>query len=301
MRKFGLLSMTFTAFSMVLYRADIIFVRRLVGDSQAGLYAAAVQWSQFVWVLPIAVEGVMMQSTSRWWTEGKTNEITAMVSRLLRYTMLVTAFVLILVFEFADQILLVYFGPKFAEASLSLRILVPGVFSFSLARVVWPVIQARGSVVPLVAVVGSACMLNLGLILLLVPVWQAVGAAVATSVAFGGVVFAYAWILRKNRVQVFSLSLVGRLLILCTVTILVLMPVSTFIPSALGSVGIGFVLACCVYGAGALSLGLLSVSEIQKIVESLPGPLHGSGAWAYRKLQPTLSRIETRLTRKGRA
>jgi hypothetical protein len=41
------------------------------------------------------------------------------------------------------------------------------------------------------------------------------------------------------------------------------------------------------------------VSEIQKIVESLPGPLRNSGSRMYRKLQPALSRIEIGLRRRS--
>ena len=136
--------MVFSVLNMALCSLDIILVRHLAGEAQAGLYAAAVQWSQFVWFIPIAVEGVMLQATARFWAEQRVGDVTNLVSRLLRYVMLGTACLLLIVFVLGDRIVTVYFGPQFAEAALALRLLVPGAFCYAMARVLWPVIQAGG-------------------------------------------------------------------------------------------------------------------------------------------------------------
>ena len=142
--RFGLTAMVFSVLNMALCALDVILVRHLAGGAQAGLYAAAVQWSQFVWFIPIAVEGVMLQSTARLWAERRVGDVSSLVSRLLRYVMLGTAFLLLIVFALGDQIVILYFGPQFAEAALALRLLVPGAFCYAMARVLWPVIQAGG-------------------------------------------------------------------------------------------------------------------------------------------------------------
>ncbi|MFO0766983.1 MAG: hypothetical protein U0231_09365 [Nitrospiraceae bacterium] len=51
---------------------------------------------------------------------------------------------LIVVMVFASQTVTLYFGPRFEQAAVPLQLLVPGVFAFSLARVMRPVIQAHG-------------------------------------------------------------------------------------------------------------------------------------------------------------
>ena len=71
--------------------------------------------------------------------------MSSLVSRLLRYVMLGTAFLLPIVFALGDQIVILYFGPQFAEAALALRLLVPGAFCYAMARVLWPVIQAEAT------------------------------------------------------------------------------------------------------------------------------------------------------------
>ncbi|MFO0766982.1 MAG: hypothetical protein U0231_09360 [Nitrospiraceae bacterium] len=84
---FGMVSMGYTGMAMVLYSVDVVLVRHFSGDQQTGLYAAAVQWSEFVWFVPIAIEGVMLQSTARLRAENRLDELSRLVSRLMRYVM----------------------------------------------------------------------------------------------------------------------------------------------------------------------------------------------------------------------
>jgi O-antigen/teichoic acid export membrane protein len=290
--RFGISSTFYLGLALVLYRADVILLRHLSGDSEAGLYAAAVQWSESAWFIPMAVQEVMLQSTSRLWAEKRVSEITDLLSRLLRYVALGTAFLLTVVFVFADRILGIYFGAEFVDACLALRILIPGVFGFSLARVMWPVMQARGNVLALVVAIAAAVTANLTLNWYLIPKWGRVGAAVATSLSYGSVVFAYVWIIQSWGVRPFKGLHGGRFLLLCIVTMAVSAPATVFIPSALAAIVVGSLVAACVYGVGALWLGLVGVVEIRHIIESLPGPLRSSCAKVFTILKPMLVRVE---------
>ncbi|MBI5093099.1 MAG: flippase [Candidatus Hydrogenedentes bacterium] len=292
---FGLTSMLFAVLSMALYRADIILVRILAHDTaDAGLYATAVQLSEFVWVIPLAVEGIMLQSTARLWAENRTDRITDILSRLLRYTALGTSFLLAIVTVFASDILRLYFGAPFAGADTALLILIPGVFSFSLARVMWPVIQAKGKVLPLVSVVGVATLVNIVLNLLCIPRWGAEGAAIAASISYGGVAFAYVWLLRARSVHPLQgLSLI-RLAItfglaIAAMTLVRLIPIPPILALATGCVA-----ASAAYAIGTLSLGLLSVSEIHQIIETLPAIVKRPALISFETIRPLLDRIERR-------
>jgi O-antigen/teichoic acid export membrane protein len=292
MMKFGLSSMLLAILNMALYRADIILVRHLAGDVQVGLYAAAVQWAEFVWFLAIAVQAVMLQSTSQLWTEQRIHEITMITCRLFRYVTLGTALLLIVVSVLAEEICLLYFGPHFVAASLPLRILAPGVFGFALARVLWPIIQARGNILQLVTVTASATFANLALNWFLVPIWGAAGAAVAASIAYISVVFAYAKILRGYGVSPLEGSEVNRFVLLCIVTVAALVPTKLLISSAFIVLIVGSLLATTIYGLGTLWLGLLKVQEIESIIESLPNPLRLPGRKVFELLQPLMLRFE---------
>lgn len=291
---FGFSSMLFSALSMALYKANIVLLRVLSPDgTQAGLYATAVQLSEFVWVIPLAVEGIMLQTTARLWAEHRTGDITALMNRLLRYTALGTGFFLVIVLVFAGPIVRLYFGPAFSGADTALRILVPGVFSFSLARVMWPVIQARGNVLALVTVIAGATFTNIALNCLLIPKWGAAGAAVATSISYGGVAFAYAWIIRRWGVKPFQSIRGGRLLIVYLITIAVMAVPALLIPSAWLALLTGGAAAALTYAVATLRLDLLGLRELQQIVESLPGFLRRPGLKLFAMLRPLLGNIVT--------
>lgn len=280
--RFGLASVLFLTLSQALYRADAMLILPLAGAEQAGLYAAATQWSEFVWFLPLAVQSVMIQSTSRLWVEGRIEEIAALLNTMVRLVALGTALILIVIMLFADSILHVYFGPAFAGASLPLRVLAPGVFGYSLARILHPVIQARGNVGALLPLIAGAAALNVVLNILLMPVMGSVGAALSSCLTYGGLIFLYERQLRAYGVRAFAAFSLSRFALLCAGTALLASP-ALFIPAPLLAIAAGGAVSVVVFGLGALLLGLVSPDELRNLVRHLPKPL---GRLAGRALDP---------------
>jgi len=290
--QFGLSSMAYAGVAMTLYSIDILLVRHFAGDQQTGLYAAAVQWSEFVWFIPIAIEGGMLQSTVCLWAQGQVEEITLLVSRLTRYVTLTTAFFLVFVLVFSEHIVTLYFGPEFIDAAVPLQLLAPGAFAFSLARVIRPVIQARGWVLTLLKVVGAGTAINLVLNVALVPSWGAAGASVATSVSFIGVTVVYVRLLHAEGAHAFQGFSGRRFVLLCTATAAVLAFIALSVRSSLIALPLGGIVALAFYWAGVLWLGLIRVRELERIVDSLPPPLRGIGVRVMRVFQPMLIRLD---------
>lgn len=292
--RFGVSSMCFTWLGMTLYSLDMILVRQLAGDREAGLYAAAVQWSQFVWFIPIAVEGVMLQSTARWWAEGKTNEMARMTGALLRYVVVACSFLLIFVGVFAEDIISIYFGRDFAEAATALRWLAPGVLVFCIARVVLPVIQSRGHLRPVIAVMTAAMLCDVGLNWLLVPRFGAIGAAQATTMVFCGVTAAYLRILVAAGVRVLDRFPVVALTVLCAASALVMAGVRSLVPSTVGAMIIGGCLGTLCYWIGVFRCRFIRIGEVRWLVHTLPGPIRAVGIRLMRYIQPGLLWLKPR-------
>ena len=288
----GMSAMVFSVLNMALCSLDIILVRHLSGEAQAGLYAAAVQWSQFVWFIPIAVEGVMLQATARFWAEGRVDDVTRLVSRLTRYVMLGTIFLLLLVFVLGDHIVALYFGPQFRDAALGLRLLVPGALCYALARVLWPVIQAGGGGTQLIRIMGIMVLVDVGLCWLLIPRGGAAGAACATSLTFALVAIGYAWILRHRRVHLFEGFAVSRVLVLVLATGIAVAGLSALVPTPMLSVLAGALGGLLLYWGGVFGLGLVQVEELELLVRSLPGTLRHAGETVFRVLAPLLLRLK---------
>ncbi len=289
--QFGFSAMVFSVLNMALCSLDIILVRHLAGEAQAGLYAAAVQWSQFVWFIPIAVEGVMLQATARFWTEGRVEEVSRLVSRLMRYVMVGTACLLLLVFVLGDRIVTIYFGPQFTDAAVGLRLLVPGAFCYALARVLWPVIQAGGGGASLIRVLLVTVLVDAGLCGVLIPEWGAAGAAAATSLSFAMVAAGYAWILRRRQVHIFSELPARRLIALILATGAAVAGLSSLITEPILSLVVGGVAGVFLYWGGVFGLGIVQVEELELMVRSLPGMFRRAGERGFRLLAPLLLRL----------
>ncbi len=289
---FGMSTTAYAGVAMMLYSIDILLVRHFSGDQQTGLYAAAVQWSEFVWFVPIAIEGVMVQSTAQLWARGQIEEITRLVSRLMRYVAVTTAFLLIFVLVFAEHIVTVYFGPEFRGATLPLQLLVPGAFAFSLARVIRPVIQAHGWVVTLLKVVFAATVVNILLNVAFVPRWGAAGAASATSLSFIGVALVYVRLLQEEGAHAFQGFSWGRFIVLCGGTSAVLVPIALAISEPFVALTVGGIIAFGLYWSGVFRLGLIRFRELEQMVESLPGPIRGIAIRLMRPFQAILVRLD---------
>jgi O-antigen/teichoic acid export membrane protein len=290
--QFGLSSLLHGILALLLIRADTVLIRNLSTDTQTGLYAAAIQWSEFVSFLPLAVQAVMLQSTAPLWAAGGTEAITRMLSAMVRYVAIGTGILLLIVFAFATPILRLYFGPEFVAAMPALRILVPGMFAYSLARVMWPVIQARGRTRALVAVMAGGAAVNLALDFLLIPGWGSVGAAVASCLAYTGVFALYAWILNSLGVRAFRGFQVARFGVLCIGTLLAAMAAALWIAPDLLSVGVGALASVLVYVCGALRLGLIRWAEVIAIADSLPSAVGAAVARIVGALSPLARRLE---------
>ncbi len=287
---FALSTMVYTSLSMVLYKSGIVVVHHLTGNSTStGLYATGLQMAEFVWVFIIAVEGVMVQATSRLWMEGRMADLAIMVSRMLRYVSVGTAFILLYVLVFAEDLIVVYFGPRFADAAPVLQLLVPGVFSYSLARLLGPVLHARGSVLTLAVIVGTSACLNILLCFLLIPWLGISGAGISTSIAYGIVMLPYVLLLRRRAVHVFQGFAPQRQLLLgilagAVMLIVSLTPWSPPVRLIVGGVagGISFFVL-------ALRIRVLRVPELVAIVDSLPGAARSTGRRLIDRLEPFLT------------
>ena len=290
--RFSLASGLLSVLAMAMFRIDLPLVQALAGSRQAGLYAAAVKWSEVVWFIPIATQFVMLQSTASFWREDQTERVTALVSRLVRYTVLATAPLIISVAVFAEPILQTYFGPDFAGAAWALRLLAPGVFCYSIARLIMPALQARGALKPLIAAILAATVTDVALNLWLTPAWGANGAALASSVSYTLAALISLRVMQGYGVQPLANLKAGRLLFLCALTAAVTLPTRFLVPQPIIAAAIGSALGLAVFGAGALRLGLVETSEIYRVSLHLPSPLSQPLGSMIQRLEPLLVRLE---------
>ena len=164
---------------------DILLLKPIAGSTQTGFYKAALTVVQMLWLVPFAVQTLLVYSTSEHWAARNYTAIERIAGQATRYTLLLTLLLALGLAALADVFVPTYFGEKYAASVFPLLVLLPGTLAYAVARPISGIELGRRSPLPPVAATATAAVLNVGLNLLLIPLYGMVGAAVATSVSYG--------------------------------------------------------------------------------------------------------------------
>lgn len=169
------------------YRVDLFIVERLVGLTQAGIYAIAVTVAELLWFVSSAV------STAAYARIGtpdtaRAAELTVRIVHLNLAVLLLATPVLV---ALAWWGLPVFFGPAYAASLPLLVLLLPGVWAYASASTLSAFYTNHLGRPRLSATVaGTSLLINVAACLWLVPRLGVAGAAVATSASY---LLAIAW------------------------------------------------------------------------------------------------------------
>jgi O-antigen/teichoic acid export membrane protein len=174
------------ALHFLVTRIDFWILHHYKGEEELGWYALAARIAQMFLVLPALLAGIIMPSVTSSELSGQSLE---KIFRMVNSLNLLMIFVLT---AFSSWLIPLLFGAEFSETVMPLLYLLPGIIFLSAQTLLAsyfagkgrPVINLYGSVIALVVV--------LALDLLLIPVWGAKGAAIASSIAYAaGCLYTY--------------------------------------------------------------------------------------------------------------
>jgi len=164
---------------VVIFRADLLIVNRFRGANEAGVYAVASQFSFLLLILPAVIGSLLFpRVASR--QHRAAAEYTVEVTRHTSFVMVIVC----LGAAAASFALPLVYGHRFADATVQLLILLPGMFFVSIESVL--VQHFNGTRLP-AAIPGFwivTMIVNLGLNLALVPAWGARAAAANSSLSY---------------------------------------------------------------------------------------------------------------------
>jgi O-antigen/teichoic acid export membrane protein len=266
--RFGVPSMAMGIAIIGLYKTDVLLVGYFLSSTQTGYYRAALQVSEFIWVVAVAMEMMMIQTTTGLWSDGEHDKITELLGRMIKYVVLLTTLLVIGVFVLNDEFLRTYFGAGFIASKQPLKILLPGVLFFSVARVIWPVMQAGGHLRGLLGIIYGSLATNILLNLLLIPRFGIVGASISTSFSYGLMAVLHVWIARENDVRPLSRLPVVRLVVIAGITLAVLMSIDTRL-GLFGSLTIVPIVGLILYSGLLVVFGVVSIKETRQLVDSV--------------------------------
>jgi len=164
--------------SLLIFRADILIVKYFRGAAEAGVYSVAAQVGMLLMLLPGVISTLLFPRVAS--EHDVSGELTAMVTRH-------AAFVMLLIFLAAAPasfVLPVLYGAQFAETSVLLLILLPGVYLVGVESVMVQHFSGTGFPVAISLFWVGTLVINIALNVALVPDFGARAAAVASTVSY---------------------------------------------------------------------------------------------------------------------
>ena len=172
--------------STLLYQVDIIFLALFTkSDLLVGYYSIAVFMARTLWLVPGSLSVVAYPAISEYWSEGARSRIEGIVSRGLRFGAGIVSVSAVLLAYFGPDVLSILFGAQTRPAYEPLAILILGMAMLGTARSVASGISSAGqpTLGLKISLVGLAASVILNVAL--IPLFGLVGAALATTLAYG--------------------------------------------------------------------------------------------------------------------
>ena len=178
--RFGMISYLGSVTSFVNYRFDVLIVNLFAGTRQVGLYAVGTGLAEVVWYLANAAGIVLAPRVAS--TRGEEGDrITAMVCRVVTLLAIVFGGLLAVAAPF---VVVLFFGEAFAESAWAVWLLLPGIITFSVARVLSMYLLGRNRLKVDMVASFVGLVVTLALDLILIPRYGFRGAAVASTIAY---------------------------------------------------------------------------------------------------------------------
>lgn len=163
----------------LIYRLDFWIVDHFKSKEELGVYSLAVQLSQFILILPSAIEGINLSEVS---SNPKKGIVSSNWS--IKVTIYISILFSIAIFLFTFFFVESVFGPEFKNVVFSLGILLVGISFFSPVSIISSYLIGIDKFKVNVIAVLIALVLSVFLDFLLIPNMGIVGASIATSIAY---------------------------------------------------------------------------------------------------------------------
>jgi len=178
MLKYGVKFYVSILAGVVIFRVDLLFVNHFRGATEAGVYAVAAQVSFVLMMLPGVIAMLLFPRVAS--DQDPRGEFAIQVTRHASFVMTIMC----LAAAGASFVLPLVYGGGFADATIQLLILLPGIYLVGIESVLVQHFTGTGlpAAIPVFWLITLA--INLGLNLLLVPVFGARGAAATSSLSY---------------------------------------------------------------------------------------------------------------------
>jgi O-antigen/teichoic acid export membrane protein len=191
---FGIRGYAANLMMTVSYRLDSLMVNGLSGVASLGYYSVATAMAEGLWYGANGLALVMFPHISSL-EKKEADRITPVVCRNAVFVTLIGAVVMFVV---SRQLILTIFGPPLLPALQPLWLLLPGIVTLTVAKIVSSYLSGIGKPIYSTYLAAGSMILTVVLDLALIPPYGIRGAAVASSIAYTGTALASVWIFRRE-------------------------------------------------------------------------------------------------------
>jgi len=170
--------------TLVYLKIDLIMIGRIVGNAEAGIYAAAAKLSEIWYFLPVAITASVYPEIIRAFEEDTRHAYLNKMQRLYDLLAGLSLMIVVPVWMFASPLVLLLFGADYTESATVLRIHVWSLIFMSIGSAQTKRMLAEKMYRSVMAVSVAGAVVNVGLNLFLIPWYQSTGAAWATFISY---------------------------------------------------------------------------------------------------------------------
>lgn len=178
---FGWKDQAMTVITMLNYRVGVYFIGAMLSDKGVGIFTLPVSLVEKIWLLTNAVGLVLFSEVASAKSDNEKEHITAKASRIVGA---LTLFGGAALYSLAPFVLLKLFSAEYAESVAVLRIMMPGIVLWGQGKIILNSFAARGKPGLVTFASGAGLITNIMLMLLLIPIMDINGAALASTVSY---------------------------------------------------------------------------------------------------------------------
>jgi O-antigen/teichoic acid export membrane protein len=178
--RFGLKSYLQNLFGALNYRLDIYLLAFFLAPEQVAFYAIAVSVAEVAWYIPNTVGLVLFPRLSN----APLEEIHAITARVCRSTVAATFIIVVLIGTAGWLLVPAIYGTPYQASVLPLLILMPGVIFMAIYKVLTRNFTSRDRQQVSILAAFLAMLSNVGLNLILIPLYGVPGAAFASTLSY---------------------------------------------------------------------------------------------------------------------
>ncbi len=173
----------FTGFgNKVISHLDTLLLTYFVPLAMVGVYNVVLPTALIF--LSIGNNRVLFPMTSELWSRKDHVRLSEGLRMIYTYSFLISVPIIFTVFVFSNFLIKLFFGAEYTSGVLAFRILLIGVLCYLVAMNNNAMISAIGKPLIVTKIIGMSAAINIVLNIILIPMFNITGAAIATSISY---------------------------------------------------------------------------------------------------------------------